>query len=96
MSVTSYEQTSALLAEDHPLEEVQVYDTRGKAVSPKKLPGLLKGETFVLVSADGKPVDPLYLRLVKEGTLVFVLPAPPTPPPVPPAPAPGVTERPAR
>jgi RNA polymerase sigma factor (sigma-70 family) len=100
-SVTSYEQTVELLTVDYPLKEVKVYDTRGNEVQPEKLSGLLKGEVYVLVSADGKPVDPLFLRLVKEGTLVFILPAPSRPqlaepllgaPPL----APGVTETPAR
>ncbi len=82
--MTSYERTDELLAVDYTLDEVKAYDTRGKVVQPKKLPELLKGETVVLVSADGKPVDPLYLRLVKDGTLVFVLPASAIPPPAPP------------
>jgi hypothetical protein len=100
-SVTSYEQTNALLATDYAVEKVKAYDTRGKVVETKKLHGLLKGEVVVLVSADGKPVDPLYLRLVKEGTLVFVLPAsltpqPAAPPLAAPPPAPRVSEGAAR
>jgi RNA polymerase sigma factor (sigma-70 family) len=99
--VTSYEQHNELLAVDYTLKDVKIYDTRGKKVGPKKLPELLKGETVVLVSADGKPVDPLYLRLVKEGTLVFVLPAsaisPAAPPPLAAPPlAPSVSGRPPR
>jgi RNA polymerase sigma factor (sigma-70 family) len=65
--------------------EVRVTDARGGAISPKALAKLLKGETLVLVSADGRRVDPLHLRLVKDGTLVFVLPA--TAPVVPQPPA---------
>jgi hypothetical protein len=100
-SVTSYEQTIALLATGYAVEQVKAYDTRGRVVEHKTLPGLLKGETVVLVSADGKRVDPFYLRLVKEGTLVFVLPvsSPPRPPrPVtaPPPLVPAFTEGPAR
>src|SRR5262249_44107427 len=36
----------------------------------------LKGETLAMASLHGQPVDPLHLRLLKEGTLTFVLPAP--------------------
>jgi RNA polymerase sigma factor (sigma-70 family) len=100
-TVTSYEQINALLATDYAVEEVKVCDTRGQVIAQKKLPALLKGEMYVLVSADGKPVDPLHLRLVKEGTLVFMLPASLTPQPaippvaIPPS-APAVTDRPGR
>jgi RNA polymerase sigma factor (sigma-70 family) len=99
-SATSYEQVAEVLAAEYPLAEVRTYDTQGKPVEKKKLAGLLIGETLVLVSADGKPIDPIYLRLVKEGTLVFVLPSSSPPavgePPVgaPPL-APAVGDRPA-
>jgi hypothetical protein len=29
-----------------------------------------------MASLNGEPVDPLHLRVLKEGTLVFALPAP--------------------
>jgi hypothetical protein len=54
--------------------EVQVYDPRGRTVDPKDLPKLLKNPVPVLVSTDGKKVHPFYLRNVKKGTLVLVLP----------------------
>jgi hypothetical protein len=55
-------------------DEVRVYDTAGKKVEAKALAGLLGKEIPALASADGKKVDPLHLRLIKEGTLVLVLP----------------------
>lgn len=57
-----------------PLKDVQVSDTQGKPIDPKKLPELLKERVPALVSADGNKVDPLHLRIVKDGTLVFVVP----------------------
>src|SRR5687767_3269899 len=51
-------------------EKMQVYKADGKKVDPKDIKGLFKGQTPVLVSADGKPVDPFYLRLAKEDTLI--------------------------
>jgi hypothetical protein len=56
------------------LKDVQVFDTQGKPVDEKKLPELLRERTPALVSADGKKVDPLHLRIVKDGTLVLVVP----------------------
>jgi hypothetical protein len=77
---------------------VQAYNTDGKKIERKALAGLLKNESVVLMSVDGKKVDPFYLRLVKEGTVVLVPPGgeiilapkgeiiatpPPPPPPKP-------------
>ncbi len=91
--VTTYVLRSVLAEEVYDLDNVKAYDTEGKRVERVKLTLLLQEETLVLVSADGRPVDPLHLRLVKEGTLVLVLPMPTSVPPVavptvpPPAPA---------
>jgi len=57
----------------HDLNDVQAFDTKGKRIEAKKLPDLLKKKTAVLVSADGQPVDPFYLQLVKDGTVVLIL-----------------------
>jgi hypothetical protein len=64
---------------------LQAFDTFGKPVLAEKLPELLKKDTLVLISADGKLPDAGYLRIVKEGTLILVLPSPTAPelPPVP-------------
>jgi hypothetical protein len=58
----------------YPPGSVGVFDTDGKKVCPKALVKLLKNPVPVLVSADGKKVDPYYLRGVKKGTLILVLP----------------------
>jgi hypothetical protein len=83
-----------LLAEErYDIEDVKVFRVfggEGKLVEKTKLSPLLKEETLVLVSANGRPVDPLHLRLVKEGTLIFVLPVPTAPPAVVPAAPPVV------
>lgn len=57
------------------LKEVHVLDTKGKEVDKKELPKLLKEETLAVASFG--EVDPLHLRILKEGTLVFILPSPP-------------------
>jgi hypothetical protein len=58
-----------------PTKDVQVFDTKNNPVDVKKLPELLAKRVPALVSVDGNKVDPLHLRVVKEGTLVFVVPA---------------------
>ena len=66
---------------------VSVCGPDGKKIDPKNLPKLT-GPAPALVSADGKDVDPFYLGLAKQGTLVIVAPSfagpqPPGPPPPP-------------
>jgi hypothetical protein len=61
------------------LSDVQAFDTTGKKIDPAQLPDLLSKETVVLVSTDGRPVDPFYLQIIKEGTLVLILPVPKPP-----------------
>jgi hypothetical protein len=68
---------------------IPVYTADGKKVDPKALPKLLKKETAVLLSLDGRMVDPFYLQILKEGTLILVppevkyVPAPELKPPEP-------------
>jgi hypothetical protein len=79
--------------------KARYYDTAGKEIDAGRAARLLSRPTVVLMSADGKPLDPYYLRTVKEGTLIVVrpmnggpfvpgvvVPATPTPPPPPPLP----------
>jgi hypothetical protein len=58
----------------HELKDVRVYNTQGMQVDPRDLPRLLEKMVPVLVSSDGRGVDPLYLRHAKPGTLVLILP----------------------
>jgi RNA polymerase sigma factor (sigma-70 family) len=59
------------------LKEVQVFDTKGKEVGKKELAKLLKEETVAVASFGDQLPDPLHLRILKEGTLIFLLPLPP-------------------
>jgi hypothetical protein len=59
------------------LKEVQVFDTKGEEVEKKDLAKLLKDETVAVASFGDQPPDPLHLRILREGTLVFILPPPP-------------------
>jgi hypothetical protein len=65
-------------------KDARLFTAAGKELDPKELPERLKKKTIVLLSENGQLVDPFYLKVVKEDTLVLVVTAPP------PMPAPGV------
>jgi RNA polymerase sigma factor (sigma-70 family) len=67
--------------------DVRAFDTRGKQVPPKALARALKKSVLAFAYTHGEGPDPQHLRLIREGTLVLVLPAPPGLPRVPVAPA---------
>jgi hypothetical protein len=56
-----------------PSKDVEAFGTDAKKVDAKKLAELLDKKTVVLVSADGRPVDPFYLQIIKEGTVILVI-----------------------
>jgi RNA polymerase sigma factor (sigma-70 family) len=58
------------------LDKVRVFDTRGKKLDSREVVKRLKEETLALASLQGEAVDSRHLRLIKDGTLIFVLPAP--------------------
>jgi RNA polymerase sigma factor (sigma-70 family) len=84
--VTSFTKSS------YPLEEVKGYDMQGKRIAWKKLRDLLKEQTLVLLAPNGSPVDPLHLRLYKEGTILLVVPEEECAPPVATPPEPEVID----
>jgi RNA polymerase sigma factor (sigma-70 family) len=74
--VTTYYTVETPMRRYYKLENVKVHDTKGKAIDKKELPKLVKEDTPALVTKGGIAVDPLHLRLCKEGTLLFLLPPP--------------------
>ncbi len=66
----------AVHTQTYELKDVKVFDTKGKQIDTKDLAKLVKEET-VAMATWGQGVDPLHLRVLKDGTLTFVLPAPP-------------------
>jgi hypothetical protein len=58
-----------------PARHVEAYSVDGKTISAETLTTLLAKEKTVLVAMDGKKVDPFYLQLYKEGTIILVPPA---------------------
>jgi hypothetical protein len=55
-------------------EKTRFFDAAGKRIDLKDALKRLMKTTAVLVSADGKEVDPFYLRLAREDTVVVVSP----------------------
>jgi hypothetical protein len=76
--VTSFELRVQPVTVMHRPDEMRVFALNGQAVGTAKLTERLRseGHLTVLVSADGKPVDPFYLSVVKPGTLILALPGP--------------------
>src|SRR5262249_25048441 len=72
-ATTSYE----LISREHVMlvdtKRVHAYGVDGKRIETKSVEERLKKEIPVLVSANGQPVDPFHLLLIKEGTLILVL-----------------------
>lgn len=101
-NITYYIVNEKVATAEYDLKDVKVRDVKGKRIEVEELPKLLKKEIVALITKDGFVVDPLHLRLFKDGTLLFLLPLPDPAPvsahpadempvqpkPAPPAPAP--------
>lgn len=97
--VTSYELVITEQVAHYDPKDVAATDLAGKPIDPKTLARHLQTETAVLIATMGNAVDPYYLTVVREGTLILVprvTDAPVVPSsalrvidPAPPAPPPG-------
>lgn len=98
-ATTAYEQRTGPRIQTTTIDKVRAHDVRGNPIQAKRLRKLLRDETPVLMSADGRPVDPLHLRLYKDDVVVLMTPTEQQPnaarasavvpaPPFEPAPAP--------
>jgi hypothetical protein len=63
------------VTDEYDLSAVKFFATDGKPVSAVDVKKRLKQETAVAVSMDGRQVDPKHLEIIKDDTLVLVLPA---------------------
>jgi hypothetical protein len=88
--VTTYVPTFQLVEQSFAPAEVEAFGTDGRRIERKQLLERLRKEAAVLVSADGRKVDPFHLQVVKEDTLVLVVPLKPRPATVEPLAAPAV------
>jgi RNA polymerase sigma factor (sigma-70 family) len=83
--VTTYKLVSVRRSESFALDDIGVQNAAGKKIDKKDLAKLLDGEKPALMVSGAKEADPLHLRLIKDDTLVFFLPALTTPHAPPPA-----------
>src|SRR5262249_8316774 len=67
--------TTAVVPRQLAADQVHGQDVRGNPIPAKRLRKLLQQEVPVLVSADGKAVYPLHLRVHKDDVIVLVGPA---------------------
>ena len=56
------------------VKDSQIFTAGGKAVETKKAFAKIKDEAVVVITTDGKTVDPNFLRVFKDETLVLVSP----------------------
>jgi RNA polymerase sigma-70 factor (ECF subfamily) len=75
-AIAKVEKVTMIQTQTFDLDKVEVLDAKGKKVDAKDVVKQLKEETVAMASLHGQPVDPLHLRVLKDGTLTFVLPAP--------------------
>jgi hypothetical protein len=76
------------------LDKATMARAGGGKIDRKELATVLDKPTMVVLSANGKPVDPAYLKVLRKNTIILVVPAaappmipmagPITPPPVAP------------
>jgi hypothetical protein len=71
--VTTYALERRLHWREYDAAKVKAFDTAGHAVTAAKVKKWLAKELPVLVSVDGKEVDPFYLRVIEPGALVLVV-----------------------
>jgi RNA polymerase sigma factor (sigma-70 family) len=91
--VTSYELKITEQVSHHKPKEVTATDVDGKPIDAKTLAKRLQTETAVLIAPAGQAVDPYYLTIVREGSIILTLrradlsvpPAPVAQPPTEPA-----------
>jgi hypothetical protein len=67
---------ATLQTRTYDLADVKALDNKGRELDKKALARLLKTETVALAFVYGQPADPLHLRVLKDGIVTLLLPAP--------------------
>ncbi len=75
-------------------ENMQFVDTKGKALPLEAVQKALRDKPIPVLVANGHEVDPLYLQIFKNETMIQVQPQGPSVSPEPPAPAPPPSPQP--
>jgi hypothetical protein len=76
VTVTTYKYVPEERHNKYVLKDLEIYDVKGEKVKQEAALKRLTPGTVVLLSTNGQKVDPAYLRIVKEDTLILVQPAP--------------------
>jgi hypothetical protein len=71
---TRYERQITVVGHAYDASDVSVFDMKGNRISEKDWKSKLKSDKLVLVSFDGKLPLPREMQLVKDDTLLFVIP----------------------
>jgi hypothetical protein len=74
-SISYYEPVTSTGTRTIVTEQFKAYDVRGNPIPAKRLRKMLAEEMPVLVSANGKQVDSLHLRLYKDDVVILLVPA---------------------
>jgi hypothetical protein len=69
---TQYRYALREVKEEYLLSDMKFYNARGAKLKPKDALKRLTPGTPFLLSADGEKVDPAYLRMIKDDTLILV------------------------
>jgi hypothetical protein len=69
---TEYRYETREVMVKHLLRGAEYYNAKGEKVKQEDALKRLTPGTIVLVSADGRKVDPAYLRIIKDDTLILV------------------------
>jgi hypothetical protein len=72
--VLTVRQTSGVRALTYDPADIAVFDMRGNRLSPKAWKELFKSDVHVLIAGDGRLPNPRELTLLKQDTLLVVLP----------------------
>ncbi|MCI0377932.1 MAG: hypothetical protein L0215_10015 [Gemmataceae bacterium] len=87
---TAYRQESRMVEVVYSLDKSQAQTAGGKMLAKEEIGKHLRPGSVILLSADGRPVDPVYLRAIQTDTVILVVAGPtmsqPLPSPKPPLP----------
>ena len=72
--LTYYEPISTIEKRQFSPSDFQAYDAKGTKMGITDLAPALKEEVPAVISADGKQVDPLHTRILRESIVVLVIP----------------------
>jgi hypothetical protein len=91
--VTKYvsENRTSLMDVAYRLDKAAPQTAAGKKLTSAEAAKLIRAGSVILISADGRPIDPLFLRIVNPETVILVpsVPAPAVAPQGPAVPPPG-------